>query len=1070
MSNRENRLSILTQLTKNLVIEAGAGTGKTTLLIARVCVAVLVQGIPIEKLVALTFTEKAAAEIKTRLLTQLHQVIQEMQGEPKTHFARLLLEHFQLKPEVVISRAEAALSRLDRASVGTIHSFCADILKTFPLEAGLTPQAEIDSGSKATRLFEARWNTFLNSELGTAAPRGAVWKSVLPKISLPELKAFAQELCSGKIAQYDYFSHAAMLANLCEEKSRQAMAWSTAFLAGAKKPRNSEKALQWAAGSLLRSAAFLRKQPLPPAPAEPESPAFPAALSKGWEEQTFEQARALVEFARKLSPENQQVFLAALELVDPLVEQVRGDYQREGILSFDDLLVKTRDLLKQNLWVRRLLKEKFDLFFIDEFQDTDPVQGELLLFLAEEKLSSAARWQDVRLMPGKLIVVGDPKQSIYRFRGADITAYELFTDLILKQGGEKCFLQQNFRSAPDIVTLANEVCRRAMVQETSFQPAYVPIFPANAPSPSAVEWLFITASEGKPSADDYRHNQAEQIAHWIEENVGHLTLANGQKLTYGDIAILSRASTTAGPYIEALRRHGIAFNVETDKDFYRKQEINDFLNFLRAAADPSDRTALAGVLRSPLGGFTDEEIYQIAQRGELTLRAKPQDKALADCYRLIQQFAEKAGRSSLKELLTDLLENTFLPESCAAAYDGERTLASLQRLVRLAVGYAEQTPVSLGQFLASVQEILINEPERLGASAVDDAKNAVSVLTVHKSKGLGFPVVILADLSKREAAAASQPAAHIFSWQYNMHGLRAGKIWDANLSFLEEEQRKHDRCEEVRVLYVALTRAKEKMILVADNRKGAEKAAAAFVAAGMFPSGTEKEILTEELRVPVRCFSYQEPETFLYRVSPLTVPFIEEQKLDSWQHVWQKRQLRYQQLCRQVLLSPSEQVQAGETFSVGQRVGAEMGAACHQVLEQLLTQPALTPLQAVERSVSGENISAKQVLSLVEPFVQSDLWRLLQRQEVLACEMPFSLAQDGSVISGVMDAVLRQIDGTIWVIDYKTDVIPAQGTRALLEKYRPQLEVYQQAAKRLFPQQTVRVSAVFVRAFAVEDL
>ena len=270
MSNREDRFHILTQLTTNLVIEAGAGTGKTTLLIARVCVAVIAQGISIEKIVALTFTEKAAAEIKTRLLMKLRQIIEEVQSGTKTPFTQLFLEHFGLKPEEIISRAEAALARLDRAGVGTIHSFCADILKAFPLEAGLTPNAEIDSGPKAARLFEARWNTFLDSELGVNAPRGESWKRVLPTVSLPDLKAFAQELCSGKIAQYDYFSHAAMLAGLCEEKSRQAEVWSTAFLAGAKKPRNSEKALEWAAASLLRSAAFLRKQPLPAVPVRPE--------------------------------------------------------------------------------------------------------------------------------------------------------------------------------------------------------------------------------------------------------------------------------------------------------------------------------------------------------------------------------------------------------------------------------------------------------------------------------------------------------------------------------------------------------------------------------------------------------------------------------------------------------------------------------------------------------------------------------------------------------------------------------------------------------------------------------
>lgn len=1067
MSQPEDRAKVLTELTKNLVVEAGAGTGKTTLLITRLCEAVLVQEIPVEKLVALTFTEKAAAEIKTRFIMQLHQVIDDLNENRSTDLTRLLTVHFSLNKDLLIARAQQALARLDRASMGTIHSFCADILKTFPLEAGLAPQAEIDSGQKADRLFEARWHTFLDQQLGRPAPRQALCKRVLLNVSLPDLKQFARELCRGKVTQYDYFSHAAMLAALCEEKSRQAQAWSTAFLAGAKKPRNTEKALAWAAQSLLRFAAYLRGQEVPPA-LEAAPAAFAATANKGWDEETFEQARSLVEFAQKVTPENQQIFRDAWEFVRPVVEQVRQDYEREGILSFDDLIVKTRDLLQRDAWVRRLVKEKFDFLCIDEFQDTDPIQGELLLFLAEEKASSAARWQEVRLAPGKLFVVGDPKQSIYRFRGADITAYELFTDLILKQGGEKCFLQKNFRSTPDIVALANTVCSRAMVQQTAFQPAYVPIFPAKESAGKSVSWLFVEAGENAPQADDYRHNQGEQIARWIKQNVGNLRLANGRKLAYGDIAILARASTTSGPYVEALRRHGIAFNVETDKDFYRKQEVNDFLNFLRVVANPQDTTALAGVLRSPWGGFTDEEIYQIVQRNELSLSAPVTDERLAYCYQCLRLFVQRAGRTSLHELLLDVLEQTFLPESCAAAYESERTLASLQRLVGLAKTY--QTPLTLASFLSSVQDILQNEPERLGASAVEEGQDAVSVMTVHKSKGLGFPVVILVDLSKREAASGHAPAAHVFSWQYNMHGLRVGAFCDANLAFLEEEQKKHARCEEVRILYVALTRAQEKMILVADGRKGAQKAAGAFAAAGLLPTEKEQPLTAEEIEIPVQRAAFQPVETFRYRTAASPEVPLAPETLARWKDIFRLRQEKYKLLQQEVSLAPSEQVQRAESFSPQQRAGALVGAVCHRVLEQLLTSPHLSAQQALQQADLGAEAVQDTVRKVITDFTQSPLWQEIKNCRTLATEMPFTLAENSSTQSGIIDVVLEQPDGAIWVVDYKTDQVQPSATKTLLEKYRPQLTVYAQAARRIFPSRKIRVSAVFVRAFAAEDL
>ena len=582
----ENREQLQTLLGVNIVVEAGAGTGKTTLLIDRLCLAVLAQGTPVEKLVALTFTEKAAAEIKTRFIFKLQSLVRAVKENREDNSLKRLRDTFGLKDEALLSRAEAALARMDRASVGTIHGFCAEILKAYPLEAGLAPNAQIDSGQRAARLFDARWNSFLDEQLGPAAPRAAEWKRVLKEISLPDLKAFAQELCSGKIEAYDYYTHRDMLANICLERARRAEEISAPYIQPGKKARNAEQALQWAASSLRRTAAFLKGAPVLPAPLEP-MPVFPDKCYKDWEGPLFDEARSLAAFAAKTTPEKQQLFLDAYRLVKDVTGEVRAEYAREGILSFDDLIVKTRNLLQSNLLVRRLLKEKFDVLFIDEFQDTDPVQGELLLFLAEEKTSSAARWQDVRLEPGKLFVVGDPKQSIYRFRGADITAYELFTDLILKQGGVKHFLQQNFRSAPEIIDTANAVCSRAMIQQSAFQPAYVPIFTAKTARGGASAWLFITAREDeKPSADDFRDNQAERIADWIEQQVGKMTLADGRRLAYRDIALLTRAATTAGPFTDALRRRGIAFNVETDKNFYRKQEVNDFLNFLRAASDP----------------------------------------------------------------------------------------------------------------------------------------------------------------------------------------------------------------------------------------------------------------------------------------------------------------------------------------------------------------------------------------------------------------------------------------------------------------------------------------------------
>ena len=247
MSLQEDRFRVRTRLNVNMVVEAGAGTGKTTLLIDRLCFALLAQGVAAPRLVALTFTEKAAAEIKTRLIFKLQAVLRAAREGEQESTLQVLREHFAVPLPEIISRAEAALSQLDRSQIGTIHGFCADILRMYPLEAGLTPGAEIDKGPRAQAIFEAEWNRFLDRELGEKAPRAAQWKEVLPRIPLADLRACAEEMCGGKTGAYQYFAQKDLLARVCDERAVRARQMAEDFSAGKKAPRVIEKALFQAA-------------------------------------------------------------------------------------------------------------------------------------------------------------------------------------------------------------------------------------------------------------------------------------------------------------------------------------------------------------------------------------------------------------------------------------------------------------------------------------------------------------------------------------------------------------------------------------------------------------------------------------------------------------------------------------------------------------------------------------------------------------------------------------------------------------------------------------------------------
>lgn len=1058
----EDRLRVRTRLGVNMVVEAGAGTGKTTLLIERLCFALLAQGVSAPRLVALTFTEKAAAEIKTRLIFKLQSVLRAAREGAQEPVLSVLRGHFAVPDEQIIMRAETALDQLDRSQIGTIHGFCADILRAYPLEAGLTPNAEIDKGPRAERIFDAQWNRFLDLELGENAPRAERWKEALSRVSLADLRACAREMCSGKMERYDYFARKDLLAQVCAERARQAAALSGAFLEGKKEPRVIEKALKQAAERFQNAAHWLQTGQLPD---KPEETVQIKSVPKDWDGQRAEEAKALCRFAEAADPFVQTWVLKAYGLIEGLAQTVRARYTQEGILSFDDLIVKTRDLLKTNAAVRARLKEAYDVLYIDEFQDTDPVQGELLLFLAEQKGDCAPDWREVRLAPGKLFVVGDPKQSVYRFRGADITAYQLFTDLILKQGGDMAYLKQNFRSEREIIGAANDVCSAVMTERPAFQPAYVPIFTDKQELCGAAELALVCGAERKISADDYRHNQAQFIARWIEENVGKMTLRSGRKLEYKDIAVLSRSATTLGPYTDALRRAGIAFSVEEDRDFYRRQEISDFLNFLRAIDDPLDRISLVGVMRGPLGALSDEEVYQASRRGELDWRRESRDPKLERLFNLLRSFARRAGRQPLRALLRGLISETFLAEACACAYDGERSIANLERLVQLAEGYSLQTPATLGQFLGRVQEMMEQELGRLTALPEGEALNAVSVMTVHKSKGLEFPVVILADASKKESAAAAKRPAHLYSWRHNLHGLRAGKYADINLAWLEEEQKLHAQCEEVRVLYVALTRAREKLLVLGNEESDARTIAAHFMQAGRFPQpGERPEKLGAEDGLRVRYIEYRDPEEFIYKHRPCGAAGAQERDLAAWRRAYDARMDEYARLrAFRAALAPSSQG-AGE--DVADVEAAALGKLAHEALLRCWRRPQDgldACLDAAARDGGAPSLKEK-AREMLAAFFASPLFRRLRGLKTLGAEMPFSFSTPQGVVSGAADLILQEEDGGVLVVDYKTDKVPPGAEQEAARKYRPQLLAYMRAARALYPNAQIRGAVVFLRA------
>ncbi|WP_428897811.1 ATP-dependent helicase/nuclease subunit A [Parelusimicrobium proximum] len=1046
---------------KNIVVRAGAGTGKTTLLIDRLCFVILTQDVSIESIAVLTFTEKAAAEVKTRLILKLTQVIKEIDNPATDDRTVKLVLRFAGADEIK-KRAEKAFNSLDYSQISTIHSFCSYILKKYPVEANVHPSLDIDAGQKRTEVFERHWYKWLDGELGLESVHKEKWKEILSLVSLDDIYEFAFLLCSGRIESYSPLSHADMIAHICDDNARLA----DDLLALQTKRRKIEEALSNASVTLRASAKMLRSRDFS-APADmPEVNAKVEMPKVGWDIADYEAAVNVLKFAASLHPSKLHVMMGVYDVLKDFVLRTKKDIEDHGIVSYDDLLVKTRALVRDNIRVRQELKKDFSYLFIDEFQDTDPVQGEMLLFLAEDFSSLAQKWQDLKLAPGKLFVVGDPKQSIYRFRGADIEAYESFTNLILKQGGVLSSLQTNFRSGKNIVDSVNHISSRIMKAETLKQPEYTDIY-AGKGFAGNVNICYITPDESA-GIEDMRVNQAEYIAEWIYKNVGKAKLESGETFKKKDIAILLRSRSSLSLYTEALKRYDIPYAIEEEKRFYYAQEIKDLFNLLSVLDNPYNKIAMFGVLRSPFGGMKDKDILDLSRAGLLNYTSKPPENtkfnALNILYKNLRRFRALVGRVSIDALITTILKDTFFVELASLAYSGEETVANINYFVKEISSAGGEAGLSLSQFLSDYKNEKFAFTDK-GGGAAEEGLDAVNIMTIHAAKGLEFPVVFLTDLSRAEPKGERRERSFLYSPSHNMYGLKMGGLYDPNMAFLRLEEAAHNRCEHVRLFYVALTRAKERLMICADAKVLPKTPMEYLFLSDLMPDDAgnfeETEILSSSVKAELR--PYVKPEEIIYKYRRNT-SYAKDgvTDMEAWRSVWEKRKETYKTISgSKYFISPSGD-HAAAPRKQAESLAPLIGSICHKVLENINFGDFISE-ESVAKAASyfdyPEEMLSQAVpesFKILSSFTASPLCLELAKDKVLAKEMPFTFKEGDNIISGVIDLVMER-GGEIWVMDYKTD------TAADISKYSRQLSQYKAAVGKIFKMRAVKCGIIFLK-------
>jgi ATP-dependent helicase/nuclease subunit A len=812
------RTRAATDLDTPFLVEASAGSGKTTLLVHRILAWVASGRARLPEIVAITFTERAAADLRLKV----REAVEAARAAP---------------PSATEPALDRALADLELCPIRTIHGFCADLLRERPVEAGIDPGFAVADPLETELCLAETWEGWLERAVDFAPP--ALADAISLGVPVEALAALGRAL----VRERD------LLAGLpppvpedvgpLNREAREHLV----RLAGAVRAR--VPGADSLARELCRLATWVQDTD---ALAEMEQITalltelrIPATSKLGtqaaWGKEPLARARAeLTALADRIADARagrlHNLTAALAGWLTGFVDAYRAAMRRRGLLDFHDLLVVTRDLLRGRPDVRRDFQRRYRTLLVDEFQDTDPLQLEIAFFLAEDPDGpAAAAWDAVRLGPGRLFLVGDPKQSIYRFRRADIETYERARELLVQQG-EVLRLDTNFRSGRRLLAAVNRTFEPQMQppDDGRYQPAYAPLGPApDAPEgegPILLEW----PSDARPpaSAPERRAREARALAELVAEAVGQRAWVVRDRVsgtvrpaTYGDVVLLFRALVGVTTYEDALRQAGAPYRTLGGRHYYARSEVGWALAALTAIDDPHDPVALVAALRSPLFGAPDGAFLTHAAAGGrfsyLTPLPPDAHPALEHAWRVLRDLHERRVHESPTTIVEALFAETEVLATYALDPHGDQRVANLLRILdtaRALEARGRSTFRALVRWLRTQDAGGYEESESPVAEEGDDV---VRLMTVHAAKGLEFPVVILPDLEwdrgpgTRHLVVGRQPGAPALAVSLG----RAGnlKVETLNLAALGEREARREAAEQLRLFYVATTRARDYLVL-----------------------------------------------------------------------------------------------------------------------------------------------------------------------------------------------------------------------------------------------------------------
>ena len=1098
-ADSDARSTIVKRLDQTLFVEASAGTGKTTSLVDRVVNLVATGTTTLDRIAAITFTEPAAAELRDRVRQRLEQAADDERCDGAER-----------------QRCRQGAADLDQAAIRTLHSFAAQLLHERPLEAGLPPGFDTTDEIAAGIRFNDAWSAWLNDALeGKSALAADLATALTLGMTPDDMRGVALEF-HRNYADLRGISFGTAPSSTPEKASSE-------FPATSAVPLLLDSALE-----LERLCDFARlgsEDPLVThvhsklpslrrlAAADPGTPdsfrllvrLLPISSRSGnqrnWDVDPISGDNACSALKSTLKELHNaavmEVAQARKACLLPILDALRDfalDYveqrRAEGRAEFHDLLIWARDLLRDNIEVRDHFRSRFSHVLIDEAQDTDPIQTEIAMFLAESVSEGTANesrptsWQEIVPETGKLFVVGDPKQSIYRFRRADVVQMVQLQQLLERSGGSLVSLVQNFRSHTNLVNWVNHVFSRWMGEEPGdgdilFKQARYEEMHARweGKTESSVApqvWALSNVAE-ESKIGPVRDQESRDIAALAQEMVTDRWQVLDEEATrrcgeetyrpaaYSDICILMPRRTALRTLERGLEAAGIPYRLESASLVFETQEIRDLLNCLRAIENPADQVATVAALRSPAFGCSDVELFRHHSGGGtfncLANSSEQPAGPVTDSLSELRRYHEERHTGSSSALIDRFVRERMLME---VAIDHPRTREQWRRY-RFMVERAWQFESAGGRSLrAYVQWVddQINERARVTEAAVPETdEDAVRVMTIHAAKGLEFSVVILTGINSDYGGRTGRV---LFDRRGGRMEVRMGSRDDgfetAGYADLADSEKQMGDAEDVRLMYVATTRARDHLVL--SLRRTAEKrgtsSAAATIAELMEGNPALWTEVSPQYDHPVNPLETEENEN-----RPQTYGRFEHsvEALELWKS---DREALFGEMGRPSSIAATSlggmtqadpedkpEQESSEPWRRG-RAGTSVGRAVHAVLQSidLATGEGIPERARAQAAAEGVPGREGEIERLCQVAVSSEIVKRAVASRRFWREVPVAVGTGNGSLHGFIDLLFEEEDGMV-VVDYKTDAITDNEAPEAVQRYRLQGGAYGHALQEL---------------------